>query len=94
MDSGATDAPPTDTSTATPDPFDCPYVLEADPATDDQKERIDRRIDYEDLDAARQSEFDRMLNGATEVESLPERWASPVLVNYRGAEYYVVASTC
>ena len=75
-------------------PYDCPYLLDAEPATESQHDRIDRRVAYENLSSARQSEFDRARNDTAELETLPEMWGSPVLVSYDGEQYYVVASTC
>ena len=75
-------------------PYDCPYLLDAEPATDSQRDRIDRTVVYENLTVDRQSEFDRARNDTAELETLPEVWGSPVLVTYEGEQYYVVASTC
>jgi hypothetical protein len=74
--------------------YDCPYLLDAEPATESQHERIDRTVAYENLSSARQSEFDRARNDTAELETLPEMWGSPVLVTDEGDVYYVVASTC
>jgi len=75
-------------------PYDCPYLLHAEPATDSHRDRIDRAVDYENLSSARQSEFDRARSDTAELETLPEVWGSPVLVSHDGETYYVVASTC
>jgi hypothetical protein len=83
--------PETDVGT---NPYDCPYLLDAEPATESQRDRIDRTVAYENLTADRQSEFDRARNDTAELETLPEVWGSPVLVTVQGEEYYVVASTC
>ena len=75
-------------------PYDCPYLLDAEPATESERDRIDRTVAYENLTADRQSEFDRARTDTAELETLPEVWGSPVLVSHDGEQYYVVASTC
>lgn len=107
-DTGETETGGTDTPSGTPTAsdgtvpetdvgtnyYDCPYLLDAEPATESQHDRIDRRVAYENLSSARQSEFDRAHTDTAELETLPEVWGSPVLVRYDGEQYYVVASTC
>ena len=88
---GSGTVPETDVGTS---PYDCPYYLDAEPATDSQRERIDRTVAYENLTADRRSEFDRARTDTAELEALPEVWGSPVLVTHEGEQYYVVASTC
>lgn len=74
---------------------DCPYLVSASTATASQLNRTDRRVDFSDLSDSRQAEFERMVaSESVEFETLPEAWSSPVLVDYRGATYYVVAQTC
>jgi|GEM_PF-4041621 len=73
---------------------DCPYLLEAEPATGSARDRVDETVPYGDLTDARRSEFRRALNGTAELATLPDRWAGSVLVARDGETYYVVASTC
>jgi hypothetical protein len=90
-------AKPTDTSTAGPPGTGtaCPYTVSASPATSGQEGRTDRRVDFGSLSDPRQAEFERMVSeGSVELDTLPETWSSPVLVDYRGETYYVVAQTC
>ena len=90
-----TDAPsPSSTATGS-DGTVCPYTVFASVATESQRDRIDRHVDAANLSAPRRAEFERMVeSGSVSLETLPETWASPVLVDYRGETYYVVAQTC
>ena len=75
---------------------DCPYFLQVAVATDTQRSRTDRTLEYAELPPARQEEFEAALaNGTVELgETLPEPWGSPRIVTYRDGQYYAVASTC
>jgi hypothetical protein len=75
---------------------DCPHALHVDIASAGQRSRTDRVLAYSDLAPARQREFDAArADGSTELgETLPETWAGPRIVNYRGEQYYAVASVC
>jgi len=73
---------------------DCPYIVSADRATERQRTDTDRRVDYENLSTERQQEFRQAIGGSVEMATLPEVWSGPVLVNYEGEQYYVVASVC
>jgi hypothetical protein len=75
---------------------DCPYALHVDVASEGQRSRTDRVLAYSDLSPARQREFDAArADGSTELgETLPETWAGPRIVSYRGEQYYAVAAVC
>lgn len=73
---------------------DCPYLLDAEPATESVRDRVDDTVAYGNLTDARRSEFRRALNGTAELSTLPDRWAGSVPVTREGETYYVVASTC
>ena len=75
---------------------DCPYHLHANVASESQLERIDRQVAYANLSESRQEEFRRAVStGSVEVgNALPEPWGGPVLVEYEGERYAVVASVC
>jgi hypothetical protein len=73
----------------------CPYTVYAEPATTEQRNRTDRRVDFENLSEERRDEFERMVEtGSVRLDTLSEAWSSPVVVTYRDEEYYVVAATC
>ena len=75
---------------------DCPYRLSVAVATASQRDRVDRRVAFADLDEARRQEFRAAReDGETELgDQLPETWGSPVLVEYEGETYHAVASVC
>lgn len=90
---------PASRTVTTGDTTDCPYSLHADVATEAQHSRTDftnHVLAYADLPPARQREFRAAVaNGSTELGgTLPETWAGPRIVDYRGEGYYVVASVC
>jgi hypothetical protein len=75
----------------------CPYYVTVEPATDGQVEQAETVLAYANLSAARQSEFDAALanrNGTTTLETLPETWSRPRVVEKNGTLYATVASTC
>ncbi|WP_136591139.1 hypothetical protein [Salinigranum halophilum] len=95
-----TDAlPPSTTDTAATTrgaATDCPPTLQVTVATDSQRSRTDRRVEFAALAPARQREFEAALaNGTVELDdALPEPWSAPLLVEYRGEQYYAVAQVC
>ena len=74
----------------------CPYRLHGDVASESDRDRIDRRVAYANLSEPRQEEFRRAVSaGSVELgNTLPEPWGGPVLVEYEGELYTVVASVC
>lgn len=90
---GCLSGAPTPSDTPSPTPgTTCPYVLTVDEAGAAGGERID----YANLSADRQREFDRARErGEYELgDSLPETWSSPRIVEYEGTEYHVSAYVC
>ncbi|SEO38844.1 hypothetical protein SAMN04487948_102183 [Halogranum amylolyticum] len=93
--STATSTPTQTTAGATTSYFDCPYYLSVDTVTETDVSQSDRVVAYENLTDARREEFDRLLeHESVELETLPDRWSAPTVVEHGGAHYEVVASTC
>lgn len=95
-DSTATGSTATDATGTSDVGTDCPYVLTAEVASESQLNRTDDRVAFENLSSARRSEFeDAVAAGEVELgDGLPERWGGPVLVEYEGEVYHVVAHVC
>lgn len=90
----------TPTSTTTPETTttytDCPYYLEADPASEEQISRVEQTLDYQNLSLERQHEFeDALKNGSIELgTTLPPTWGGPRIVEYQGEQYHTVVFVC
>ena len=94
-----TTTPVTDTTAEQPQTgtYGCPYYVTVEPATDRQVAEAETVLAYENLSAARQSEFDRARanqNSTTTLDTLPEVWSRPRVVEYEDKLYATVASTC
>jgi hypothetical protein len=92
-----TDTAETDTSSVTTGySTDCPHYLQVDVASDGQLSRTDEVVDYSALPPARQREFEAALaNESIQLgDALPDTWGSPLIVTYRGEQYYTVAYVC
>lgn len=77
--------------------YGCPYFVTVEPATERQVEYAERVRHYANLPAARQSEFDRARtnrNGTIALDTLPELWGAPRVIEYEDGLYATVASTC
>ncbi|WP_117594242.1 hypothetical protein [Haloprofundus halophilus] len=101
----ATESPTEPPATTSPTPTtdghsttayaDCPYLLHVELADEDRAAGADRTLAYENLSADRRTEFDRAReNGTLSMESLPDTWSAPRIVEYEGEAYETVAATC
>ncbi|WP_224333555.1 hypothetical protein [Haloprofundus halobius] len=101
----ATESPTESPATTSPTPTtddrsttaytDCPYLLHVEVADEHRAAEADRTLAYENLSADRRAEFDRAReNGTLSMESLPDTWSAPRIVEYDGETYETVAATC